>query len=119
MVNERRAGMEPCPYEWIGGTWWGRRWMKERVVGDADPYGGWETARVPRDILRYYHTSGRGLAEHGGVGGDRSAGTSGMPSPTGRLRRHNARGNPPVGAGVAERCKAGGREAHSNSELSN
>ena len=40
VVNERRAGMEPCPYEWIGGTWWGRRWTKERVVEDADPYGG-------------------------------------------------------------------------------
>ena len=39
VVNERRAGMEPRPYEWIGGTWWGRRWMKARVVGDADPYG--------------------------------------------------------------------------------
>ena len=26
----------------------GRRWTKERVVEDADPYGGWETGRVPR-----------------------------------------------------------------------
>ena len=26
----------------------GRQWTKERVVEDADPYGGWETGRVPR-----------------------------------------------------------------------
>ena len=38
----------------------GRRWTKERVVGDADPYGGWETARVPRDMLRDHPTPGRG-----------------------------------------------------------
>ncbi len=24
----------------------GRRWTKERVVGDADPYDGWQTGRV-------------------------------------------------------------------------
>ena len=39
VVNERRAGVEPRPYEGAGGTWWGWRWTKERVVEDADPYG--------------------------------------------------------------------------------
>ena len=34
-----RAGMEPRPYEGVGGAWWGWRRTKERVVGDADPYG--------------------------------------------------------------------------------
>ena len=31
--------------------------MKERVVGDADPYGGWETARVPQMCIRDRHNS--------------------------------------------------------------
>ena len=38
----------------------GRRWTKERVVEDADPYDGWETGRVPRDMLRDHPRSGRG-----------------------------------------------------------
>ena len=64
---------------------WGWRWTKERVVGDADPYGGWETARVPRDMLRDHPTPGREPAERGGVGGNRSSGTSRTPSPTGAV----------------------------------
>ncbi len=32
--------------------------MKERVVEDADPYGGWETARVLRDMQRDHPPSG-------------------------------------------------------------
>ena len=47
---------------------WGRRWTKERVVEDADPYGGWETGRAPRDILRGYPTPGRGSAERSDAG---------------------------------------------------
>ena len=39
---------------------WGWRWTKERVVEDADPYGGWETGRVPHNIPRDHHTPGRG-----------------------------------------------------------
>ena len=70
----------------------GRRWTKERVVEDADPYGGWETGRVPHNIPRDHPTPGRGPVERGGVGGDRSGGTSGTPSPTGRLRRRGAGG---------------------------
>ena len=65
---------------------WGWRWMKARVVEDADPYGGWETGRVPLDLLRYYPTPGRGSAERGGAGKNRDSGTSRTPSPTGRLR---------------------------------
>ena len=38
----------------------GRQWTKERVVEDADPYGGWETDRVPHNIPRDHHTPGRG-----------------------------------------------------------
>ena len=65
---------------------WGWRWMKARVVEDADPYGGWETGRVPLDLLRYYPTPGRGSAERGGAGKNRDSGTSRTPSPTGRVR---------------------------------
>ena len=64
---------------------WGWRWTKERVVEDADPYGGWETGRVPHNIPQDHPTPGRGPVERGGVGGDRSGGTSGTPSLTGRL----------------------------------
>ena len=46
------AARSPCALPW------GWRWTKERVVEDADPYGGWETARVPRDILRDRPTPG-------------------------------------------------------------
>ena len=77
----------------------GRQWTKERDVEDADPYGGWETDRVPRDLLRGYPTPGRGLEERGGAGKNRDGGTSGTPSPTGRVRRHNARSNPAPGGG--------------------
>ena len=48
------AARSPCALPWGG------RWTKERVVEDADPYGGWETARVPRDMLRDHPTPGRG-----------------------------------------------------------
>ena len=40
VVNERRAGMEPCPYEWIGGTRWGRR----RPVPDSAQRATWREA---------------------------------------------------------------------------
>ena len=63
-----------------------RQWTKERVVEDADPYGGWKTDRVPRDLLRGYPTPGRGRAERGEAGKNRDRGTSRTPSPTGRLR---------------------------------
>ena len=39
---------------------WGWRWTKERVVEDADPYGGWETGRVPHNMPRDHPTPGRG-----------------------------------------------------------
>ena len=42
--------------------------MKERVVEDADPYGGWETDRVPRGILRDNPTPGPGLEERDKAG---------------------------------------------------
>ena len=87
----------------------GRRWTKERVVEDADPYGGWETDRVPRDLPRGYPTPGRGLEDRGGVGGDRSGGTSRTPSPTGRLRRHNARSHPMPGGGGTPPLQGVGR----------
>src|SRR5699024_4927535 len=45
-----------------------RQWTKERVVEDADPYGGWKTDRVPRDLLRGYPTPGRGLEERDKAG---------------------------------------------------
>ena len=61
----------------------GWRRPKERVVGDADPYGGWETARAPRDILRGHPAPGR---ERGEAGVDREGGTSGTPSHTGLVR---------------------------------
>ena len=48
------------PLRGVGGTWWGRRWPQGRVVEDADPYGGWETDRVPPDLQRGYPTPGRG-----------------------------------------------------------
>ena len=87
------------PLRGVGVTWWGRRWTKGRVVEDADPYGGGETGRVPRDLLRYYPAPGRGSAERGKAGGDRDGGTSGTPSPTGRLRRRGAGGRPASGRG--------------------
>ena len=59
---------------------WGWRWTKERVVEDADPYGGWETARAPRDIPREHPAPGR---ERGEAGVDREGGTSRTPTPTG------------------------------------
>ena len=52
--------------------------------------------------------AGRGQAERGKVGRNRSSGTSRTPSPTGLLRRHNARGDPAPGRGPAERGRAGG-----------
>ena len=54
-----------------------RRWTKERVVEDADPYGGWETDRVPRDLLRGYPTPGRGLEERDKAGDRPTAGRRG------------------------------------------
>ena len=78
---------------------WGWRWTKERVVEDADPYGGWETDRVPRDLLRGYPTPGRGLEERGGAGKNRDGGTSRTPSPTGRVRRRGVGGRPMSGRG--------------------
>ena len=80
-------------------TPWGWRWTKERVVEDADPYGGWKTGRVPRDILRGYPTPGRGSAERSDAGGDRSSGTSRTPSPTGRLRQREVSDNTASGRG--------------------
>ena len=41
---------------------------------------------MPHNMPRVYPTPGRGSAEHGKAGGDRDGGTSGTPSPTGRLR---------------------------------
>ena len=82
---------------------WGWRWTKERVVEDADPYGGWETDRVPRDLLRGYPTPGRGSAERGGAGKNRDGGTSRTPTPTGLVRRHGVCGHPSVRAGVGPR----------------
>ena len=70
----------------------GRQWTKERVVEDADPYGGWETGRVPHNMPRVYPTPGRGSAERGGAGKNRDGGTSRTPSPTGLVRvLHGAR----------------------------
>ena len=86
----------------------GRQWTKERVVEDADPYGGWETDRVPRDLLRGYPTPGRGLEERGGAGKNRDGGTSGTPSPTGRVRRHNARSDPAPGGGRTQPIRGAG-----------
>ena len=73
--------------------------MKERVVEDADTYGGWETDRVPPDLQRGYPTPGPGRAERGEAGKNRDGGTSGTPSPTGRVRRHDARSHPTPGGG--------------------
>ena len=78
---------------------WGWRWTKERVVEDADPYGGWETGHVPHNIPRDHPTPGRGPVERGGVGGNRSCGTSRTPSPTGRLRRRGTGGKLTPGRG--------------------
>ena len=60
----------------------GRRWTKERVVEDADPYGGWETGRVPHNMPRDHPTPGPGRAERGEAGKNRDGGTSRTPSPT-------------------------------------
>ena len=73
---------------------WGWRWTKERVVEDADPYGGWETGHVPHNMPRDHPTPGRGPVERGGVGGNLSSGTSGTPSPTGQPQRRGAGGHP-------------------------
>ena len=54
-----------------------RQWTKERVVEDADPYGGWKTDRVPRDLLRGYPTPGRGSAERDKAGDKPTAGRRG------------------------------------------
>ena len=89
----------------------GRQWMKERVVEDADPYGGRETDRVPPDLLRDHPTPGPGRAEHGETGKNRDGGTSRTPSPTGRVRVGRGCVNgyaqasvtqKPVGAGVPD-----------------
>ena len=64
----------------------GRQWMKERVVEDADPYGGRETDRVPPDLLRDHPTPGPGRAERGEAGKNRDGGTSRTPFPTGLAR---------------------------------
>ena len=88
MLKKRRRGLKGEPSPGVPplraapppaalATPWGWRWTKERVVEDADPYGGWKTGRVPRDILRGYPTPGRGSAERSDAGGDRSSGTSG------------------------------------------
>ena len=58
-------------------TPWGWRWTKERVVEDADPYDGWETDRVPRDILRDNPTPGPGLEERDKTGNRPTAGRRG------------------------------------------
>ena len=55
----------------------GRQWMKERVVEDADPYGGWETDRVPHNIPRDHPTPGRGLEERDKAGNRPTAGRRG------------------------------------------
>ena len=51
-VIRRRAGVEPRPCEGAGGTWRGRRWTKERVVEDADPYGLRRGRAACRGIFR-------------------------------------------------------------------
>ena len=51
-VIRRRAGVEPRPYEGVGGAWWGWRWTKGRVVGDADPYGLRRGRAACRGIFR-------------------------------------------------------------------
>ena len=78
----------------------GRRWTKERVVEDADPYGGWKTGRVPHNMPRDHPTPGRGRAERGEAGKNRDGGTSRTPSPTGRVRHHNARSHPTPGGAL-------------------
>ena len=78
----------------------GRRWTKERVVEDADPYGGWETGRVPHNMPRDHPTPGPGRAERGEAGKNRDGGTSRTPSPTGRVRHHNARSHPTPGGAL-------------------
>ena len=78
---------------------WGWRWTKERVVEDADPYGGWETGRAPHNMPRDHPTPGPGRAERGEAGKNRDGGTSRTPSPTGRLRRRGAGSNPASGWG--------------------
>ena len=55
----------------------GRQWTKERVVEDADPYGGWETDRVPHNIPRDHPTPGRGLEERDKAGNRPTAGRRG------------------------------------------
>src|SRR5699024_2320573 len=83
----------------------------ERVVEDADPYGGWETDRVPRDLLRDHPTPGPGRAEGGGTGGHRDGGTSRAPSPTGRVRRGGGGGHPTTGGGGPPPLRGGWRNA--------
>ena len=75
------------PLRGVGGTWRGGRWTKERVVEDADPYGGWETGRAPHNMPREHPAPGRGPAERSKTGGDHDGGTSRTPSPTGLVRR--------------------------------
>ena len=110
MLTKRRRGLKGEPSPGVPplraapppaalATPWGWRWTKERVVEDADPYGGWKTGRVPRDILRGYPTPGRGSAERSDAGGDRSSGTSRTPSPTGRLRQREVSDNTASGRG--------------------
>ena len=77
----------------------GGRGTKGRVGEDADPYGGWETDRVPPDLQRGYPTPGPGLAKRGKAGVDCDGGTSRTPSPTGRVRRRGAGSNPASGRG--------------------
>ena len=97
--------------------------MKERVVEDADPYGGRETDRVPPDLLRDHPTPGPGRAEHGEAGKNRDGGTSRTPSPTGRGRRRGAGshpttgggGPPPLRGGLEERCGVGGGQRKGSS----
>ena len=88
-----------------------RQWTKERVVEDADPYGGWETDRVPPDLLRDHPTPGPGRAEHGEAGKNRDGGTSRTPSPTGRVRRRGAGSHPTTGGGGPPPLR-GGIEGH-------
>ena len=70
--------------------------------------GGWETDRVPHNIPRDHPTPGRGLEERGGAGKNRDGGTSGTPSPTGRVRRHNARSDPAPGGGRTQPIRGAG-----------
>ena len=90
---------------------WGWRWTKERVVEDADPYRAGAATRGLRSSRRPGGGGTpplQGLAERGKAGGDRDGGTSGTPSPTGLVRRHNARSDPAPGGGRTQPIRGAG-----------